>query len=45
MSSVNCVQSAYLLFVNVRRFCFTSIVMSYVDIVVVMGRWFDYSAC
>ena len=45
-SAVNCVQSALLLFVNVRQFyaVLQSIVMSYVNCGD-DGRWSDDSAC
>ena len=44
VSSVNCVQSAFLLFRNIRRFC-CSLYSCRMLIVVMMGMWSDYSEC
>ena len=44
MSSVNCVQFAFLKLVKVRRFC-CSLYSCRMLIVVIMGKWSDDSTC
>ena len=44
VSSVNCVQSAFLYLVKVHRFC-CSLWSCHMLIVVMMGKWSDDCAC